>query len=68
MPWQGDLSGEPKQADDGKLWTPGAVDFFRIVNEQVCSADYWLALLLAPSSAEGATLPQSKRHLAHCPV
>ena len=35
MPWQGDLSGEPKQADDGKLWTPGAVDFFRIVNEQV---------------------------------
>lgn len=32
---QGDLSGEPKQADDGKLWTPGAVDFFRIVNEQV---------------------------------
>ena len=35
MPRQGDLSGEPKQADDGKLWTPGAVDFFRIVNEQV---------------------------------
>lgn len=35
MPWQGDMSGEPKQADDGKLWTPGAVDFFRIVNEQV---------------------------------
>ena len=32
---QGDMSGEPKQADDGKLWTPGAVDFFRIVNEQV---------------------------------
>ena len=32
---QGDMSREPKQADDGKLWTPGAVDFFRIVNEQV---------------------------------
>ena len=38
MPWQGDMAREPKQADDGKLWTPGAVDFFRIVNEQVRSA------------------------------
>jgi len=32
---QADLNGEPKQAEDGKLWTPGAVDFFRIVNEQI---------------------------------
>ena len=32
---QADLNSAPKQADDGRLWTPGAVDFFRIVNEQV---------------------------------
>ena len=32
---QADLSAEPKVADDGTLWTPGAVDFFRIVNTQV---------------------------------
>ena len=32
---QADINSAPKQADDGRLWTPGAVDFFRIVNEQV---------------------------------
>ncbi|KAK9827315.1 hypothetical protein WJX81_003676 [Elliptochloris bilobata] len=32
---EADLNSAPKQADDGRLWTPGAVDFFRIVNEQV---------------------------------
>ena len=32
---QADLKGEPKRGEDGKLWTPGAVDFFRIVNEQM---------------------------------
>jgi hypothetical protein len=32
---QADLRGEPKADETGKLWTPGAVDFFRIVNEQL---------------------------------
>ena len=32
---QADLKGEPKADETGKLWTPGAVDFFRIVNEQL---------------------------------
>ena len=32
---QADMSAEPKVADDGTVWTPGAVDFFRIVNTQV---------------------------------
>ena len=32
---QADLKSEPKADKTGKLWTPGAVDFFRIVNEQL---------------------------------
>lgn len=32
---QSDMKAEPRMAEDGKLWTPGAVDFFRTVNEQV---------------------------------
>lgn len=32
---QADLASSPKQAEDGRLWTPGAVEFFRMVNEQV---------------------------------
>ena len=32
---QADFTSEPTVAEDGKIWTPGAVDFFRIVNEQV---------------------------------
>ena len=29
------MSAEPKVADDGTISTPGAVDFFRVVNAQV---------------------------------
>ena len=32
---QADMKAEPRMAEDGRLWTPGAVDFFRTVNEQV---------------------------------
>lgn len=26
---------QPRMAEDGRLWTPGSVDFFRTINEQV---------------------------------
>ena len=29
------MASEPKVSDEGTLWTPGAVDFFRVVNAQV---------------------------------
>ncbi len=32
---QADMSAEPKVGDDGTISTPGAVDFFRVVNAQV---------------------------------
>ncbi len=37
---QADMSAEPKVADDGTISTPGAVDFFRVVNAQVSSVVY----------------------------
>ncbi|KAL4437795.1 hypothetical protein ABPG77_005707 [Micractinium sp. CCAP 211/92] len=32
---EGDFTNEPKANAEGRVWTPGAVDFFRILNEQV---------------------------------
>lgn len=32
---EGDFTHEPKASAEGRVWTPGAVDFFRILNEQV---------------------------------
>lgn len=32
---EGDFKYEPKASAEGRMWTPGAVDFFRILNEQV---------------------------------
>eukprot|EP00877_Chromochloris_zofingiensis_P004011 jgi/Chrzof1/13610/Cz08g04030.t1 len=34
-----DMNGAPQQMSDGTLRTPGAVDFFRILNEQVAILD-----------------------------
>lgn len=33
-----DLAGQPQQMGDGTLRTPGVIDFFRMLNEQV---DIW---------------------------
>lgn len=32
---QADMKAQPRMAEDGRLWTPGSVDFFRTINEQV---------------------------------
>ena len=46
------MSDEPKVGDDGTISTPGAVDFFRVVNAQVRhSALAHLHHLLACSKA-----------------
>ena len=31
------MASEPKVSEEGTLWTPGAVDFFRVVNAQVAA-------------------------------
>lgn len=33
------MKEQPRMAEDGRLWTPGSVDFFRTINEQVRVAD-----------------------------
>jgi hypothetical protein len=33
-----DVAGQPQQMTDGTLRTPGMVDFFRMLNEQVTAA------------------------------
>ena len=58
------MAAEPKVSDDGRLWTPGAVDFFRVVNAQVGAltlqykhlkrtlASIWLVtVLIAPQAS-----------------
>lgn len=32
---EADFRYDPKVSDDGRVWTPGAVEFFRILNEQI---------------------------------
>lgn len=44
---QADLNEEPKLDKDGLLRTPGTIEFFRLVNDDVsqglrCSSRYWL--------------------------
>ena len=57
---QADLVAEPRQAEDGRLWTPGAVDFFRTVNEQIAVVEEHIAggLLLRTAQAAVATMKE----------
>lgn len=36
---EADISSEPKVAEDGTLWSPGVVDFFRILNDKVATVE-----------------------------
>lgn len=49
-----DFSCEPRQAADGKLWTPGPVDLFRILDEQLSVAAQAGGPLLALVAGEAA--------------
>ena len=54
------MKAEPWQAEDGRLWTPGAVDFFRTVNEQIAVVEEHIAggLLLRTAQTAVATMKE----------
>lgn len=41
LPCLQDLAGQPQQLGDGTLRTPGVIDFFRMLNEQVKQGGAW---------------------------
>lgn len=46
FPFFNNMQGAPQQMSDGTLRTPGAVDFFRILNENVRGSGASLAAAL----------------------
>lgn len=51
---ESDFNGEPRASTEGKLWTPGPVDLFRIMDEQLAVASKAGGALLARVVAEAA--------------
>ncbi|PSC69331.1 exocyst complex component Sec6 [Micractinium conductrix] len=65
---EGDFKSEPKTDQDGRVWTPGAVDFFRILNEQVtvvADVDQGVMLLRVGQSAVQTMLDFHAAQRAH---
>lgn len=51
---EGDFGAEPRVSAEGRPWTPGAVDFFRMLNEQVLAVADGCGGLLLLHVAEAA--------------
>jgi exocyst complex component 3 len=58
-----DFSGEPAISQDGKLWTPGPVDLFRILDEQLGVAASAGGVLVKRVAAEAARMLRSFQQL-----
>jgi len=58
-----DFKGEPSISQEGKLWTPGPVDLFRILDEQLDVAGTAGGVLLKKVAAEAARMLRSFQQL-----